>query len=831
MENWLSHQISRLKTRVALVIIAGMVMTSSALLLVMYQGFRDYALQSARQRLEELVAISALQINGDQHAALKKPSDEAGSTYSQVDAALQAIQANGMGIDSLYTMRMDPAGEIALIVDSSVEEHSSLGTPYEDPGPALVANFQQLDHAVVEDGFYTDQWGTWLSGYAPIYRSDGTRDGVLGIDISADTIIAEERQMLLKALVVFSGVVICSVALGVVFASRTTAPVVELAHTAEQIAGCDLPAMLAAVDSMAKGDLTGCVEMKTVALPIHSKDEIGELTRAFNAMLSGLAQVGEGINRLSTHMQGMIGTISTSAIDLSEASRRLAGAAGQCANASQQIAVTSQEVSRGAAQQNNAVSTTAGSVRNMGRAIDGVAVGAEQQDSAVSLASERLGELKLALEQLARAAQASADGGEAARIASGEGKNTVQNVVAAVLAIHAQVNLSATKMQEMAARSEQIGDILSSIEDIASQTNLLALNAAIETARSESQASLMTEEILNSQMIAQAQLISQFLLMRPADELTLEFWDHLVRRAGIDAVYITDSDGVVVCSNDPEFIGWRFPEEPKEQASVFRKLIHSKDGIVCQKSQNNTRFDRLFKYVGVSRIDQPGIVQIAFDGKHLSKYQLNLAGFGVVASEVRRLAERSTEETKAIATLIANIQQTVSEAQRAMDTGAAEVDAGIGRASQAGGALESIVQTAERVCEEGTRAAAVAHQALKAAEGLSAAMESVRKVVGQNTSALVEMRAESGQVEMAVESIAIVSSQNSAAVEQVSAATEQISAQMEDMLASTQSLAEMAASLTEAVSFFKVNGKPAEASLMTDGRIFSTKLEGAAHGL
>jgi methyl-accepting chemotaxis protein len=49
--------------------------------------------------------------------------------------------------------------------------------------------------------------------------------------------------------------------------------------------------------------------------------------------------------------------------------------------------------------------------------------------------------------------------------------------------IKTKVDFSVQKVREMGQRSEQIGAIVETIEDIASQTNLLALNAAIEAAR------------------------------------------------------------------------------------------------------------------------------------------------------------------------------------------------------------------------------------------------------------------------------------------------------------------------------------------------------------
>lgn len=182
-------------------------------------------------------------------------------------------------------------------------------------------------------------------------------------------------------------------------------------------------------------------------------------------------------------------------------------------------------------------------------------------------------------------------------------------------------------------------------------------------------------------------------------------------------------------------------------------------------------------------------------------------GFAVVADEVRKLAERSSQATKEIAGLITNIQSTVSEAVKAMDEGSKEVEMGVESANKAGASLSAILKASEAVNRQAVQAGEATGKMGKFADELVSAVDSVSAVVEENTAATEEMSANSSEVTLSIESIASVSEENSAAIEEVSASAEEMTAQVEEVTASAQELSSMAQALNEIVRRFKIETK------------------------
>ncbi|MDA8412756.1 MAG: methyl-accepting chemotaxis protein [Desulfobacteraceae bacterium] len=120
-------------------------------------------------------------------------------------------------------------------------------------------------------------------------------------------------------------------------------------------------------------------------------------------------------------------------------------------------------------------------------AAEQIATGAEEvaaQSGTVATAGEEMSATSC---DIARNCQMAAEGAQLASLSARNGAAVVESTILVMGNIAARVKESARTVENLGARSDQIGAIIGTIEDIADQTNLLALNAAIEAARAGDQ--------------------------------------------------------------------------------------------------------------------------------------------------------------------------------------------------------------------------------------------------------------------------------------------------------------------------------------------------------
>ncbi|MCX7985146.1 MAG: methyl-accepting chemotaxis protein [Bacteroidetes bacterium] len=116
-----------------------------------------------------------------------------------------------------------------------------------------------------------------------------------------------------------------------------------------------------------------------------------------------------------------------------------------------------------------------------------IAANAENGSHRVSEVATAIQEMAATISENSQNAVRTSETSEKARKAALQGGTIVEETVESMKSIAAVVRKSSQTIQELGKSSNQIGEIISVIDDIADQTNLLALNAAIEAARAGEQ--------------------------------------------------------------------------------------------------------------------------------------------------------------------------------------------------------------------------------------------------------------------------------------------------------------------------------------------------------
>jgi twitching motility protein PilJ len=176
-------------------------------------------------------------------------------------------------------------------------------------------------------------------------------------------------------------------------------------------------------------------------------------------------------------------------------------------------------------------------------------------------------------------------------------------------------------------------------------------------------------------------------------------------------------------------------------AGVVRQTIQGMDNIRDQIQETSKRIKRL----GESSQEIGSIVELINDiSEQTNILALNAAiqaasageagrGFAVVADEVQRLAERSSNATKRIESLVQTIQADTNEAVSSMEQTTSEVVAGARLAEDAGTALGEIEKVSSDLSGLIQGISAASQQQSGAAANITQAMNTIQQITSQTT--------------------------------------------------------------------------------------------------
>jgi len=266
-----------------------------------------------------------------------------------------------------------------------------------------------------------------------------------------------------------------------------------------------LQGMKTAAEKVASGDLTHAVS-------VRGRDEIAALGTAINGMAANLKEMILRIREVTeslTHATGDIVASSDQVLGAAGVQKRAieatAAAVGELGASTAAVAESSQQLSEAAATTSAVITETRQAINSVAESSDVLESSTDQTSSSIHQTLAGVREIAQGLERLSASSERIASSviqvtastkeiehhanesvGLAEQVlaeASGRGAGAALDAMRGIEHIRASVGGLAAVVQSLGKRSQDIGAILTIIDDIADRTNLLALNAAILSAQ------------------------------------------------------------------------------------------------------------------------------------------------------------------------------------------------------------------------------------------------------------------------------------------------------------------------------------------------------------
>ncbi len=388
---------------------------------VAYRHSEDTLFEQIQGNVKNIASSSAAHVDGELLAGIEV-GDEGTDEYNQIIDQLELFRDNAE-LEYIYTLRQLEDGTVVFVVDSDPEEPAAIGDECELTDGLEKAFAEGVTFADEEP--FTDEWGSHVSAYAPIFDDNGVIVGAVGVDISANWI--EEQTKNLRNMVILVCIityVVSLLILGLIMMkfkksmNKLNDKVLELAS--------------------GSGDLTKEID-------IHTGDELEVIAGNMNSFIR---QIRELVSEVASSTSDMVMSGTELNSTVSENSKIMLD--------------MNQEIEGISANMESSAEASVELSESLAQSAEDIAAFAQQ-----------VNEITAMVKEANRSAQENA----------GMAKKNRDNALESIDEISARMRQTSMEAQQI----EKVKKIADEIGEIASQTSMLSLNAQIEAARAGEQ--------------------------------------------------------------------------------------------------------------------------------------------------------------------------------------------------------------------------------------------------------------------------------------------------------------------------------------------------------
>lgn len=380
---------------------------------VSYVMMGNFLRQKSMDDVVEIAVIAAENVDGETFAAAKEGDAAA---LAAVKDSLNSF-LTGESVAYIYTLMPKDSEFFQFVVDTDPDDPGEYAEDYEAQEAMFEA--QEGSPSVTKEAF-TDEWGTFYSGYAPIVYN-GEVQGIVAVDYEASSIRTSLNSLIVNILV--------AMAVGV------------------------LPAIIAA--------MAASVRMKRNFKKVNDKilevvSSEGDLSKVLEVSSGDeLEVIGNSLNRL---LQKTGNTV-----------REVKNGAGNIESRMEDI--------------NTHVSGSVSRITNIDGAMQSMAASSEEIAASVGTVREQLDHVYQDVQNIVDIVGQNTDSLREINVSSAELNDTAQASSAMIGQNVAVMSQELSGEKGKAESVLKIKELSDAILDISGQTNLLALNASIEAAR------------------------------------------------------------------------------------------------------------------------------------------------------------------------------------------------------------------------------------------------------------------------------------------------------------------------------------------------------------